>query len=134
MIVPNILFKVISNDPDNQSMVVKYCRENASRPIDTYRSYNVSYYNLDFSSSSALIDSIRSVGTSIVLEQLYDEPVIPENKGEIGEEFNSVNLDEYIGKLFSLYPDTTTELNEIELLLPLLVNEDLETVMNLVYA
>ena len=115
MIVPNILFKVISNDPDNQSMVVKYCRENASRPIDTYRSYNVSYYNLDFSSSSALMDSIRSVGTSIVLEQLYNEPVIPENKGEIGEEFNSINLDEYIGKLFSLYPDTTTELNEIEL-------------------
>ena len=115
MIVPNILFKVISNDPDNQSMVVKYCRENASRPIDTYRSYNVSYYNLDFSSSSALIDSIRSVGTSIVLEQLYEEPAIPENKGEIGEEFNSVNLDEYVGKLFSLYPDTTTELSEIEL-------------------
>jgi len=73
------------------------------------------YDNLDFSSSSALIDSIRSVGTSIVLEQLYNEPVIPENKGEIGEEFNSVNLDEYIGKLFSLYPDTTTELNKIEL-------------------
>ena len=75
MIVPNILFKVISNDPDKQSMVVKYCRENVSRPIDSYRSYNVSYYNLDFSSSSALIDSIKT--TSIVLiEQLYDEPIL----------------------------------------------------------
>ena len=55
------------------------------------------------------------LSASIVLEQLYDEPIIAENKGEIGEEFNSVNLDEYVGKLFSLYPDTTTELNEIEL-------------------
>ena len=115
MILPNILFKVISNDSDNQSMVIKYCRENAPRPIDTYKSYNVSYYNLDFSSSSELVDSIRSVGTSIVLEQLYNEPVLLDNKGEIGEEVNSINLDKYVGKLFSLQPDITTELNEIEL-------------------
>ena len=106
---------MISNDPINKSLVVKYCRENAQKFIEEYRSYNISYSNLDFTSPEALVESIRSVGTSIVLEQLYDEPIIAENKGEIGEEFNSVNLDEYVGKLFSLYPDTTTELNEIEL-------------------
>ena len=39
--LPNILFKVISNDPVNKSMVVKFCRENAQKSIDEFRSYNI---------------------------------------------------------------------------------------------
>ena len=31
--IPNILFKVISNDPINQSIVVKFCRENAQNQL-----------------------------------------------------------------------------------------------------
>ena len=55
--LPNILFKVISNDPVNKSMVVKFCRENAQKSIDEYRSYNISYRNIDFSSPKAFEDS-----------------------------------------------------------------------------
>ena len=39
--IPNILFKVISNDPINKSIVVRFCRENAQKPIDEYRAYNI---------------------------------------------------------------------------------------------
>ena len=113
MIVPNILFKVISNDPDNQSMVVKYCRENASRPIDSYRSYNVSYYNLDFSSTDALVESIRSAGSDRVLKQLNAEPILVENKSD--DIPDSVDLNEFVGRIVSATLDPLGDLNQIEL-------------------
>ena len=85
MIVPNILFKVISNDPINKSLVVKYCRENAQKFIEDYRSYNISYSNLDFTSPEALVESIRSIGTSIVIDQLNSEPILDEKYMNNGE-------------------------------------------------
>ena len=113
MIVPNILFKVISNNPTKETMVVKYCRENAQKPIDQYKSYNVSYFNLDFTSPEALVESIRSVGTSIVIKQLNSEPILDENKPT--ELIQSLDLDEYVGKIVSVTIDPTGDLNKIEL-------------------
>ena len=78
--LPNILFKVISNDPVNKSMVVKFCRENAQKSIDEYRSYNISYRNIDFSSPKAFEDSLRSRGNPIITKQLLNEPVLEINK------------------------------------------------------
>ena len=113
MIVPNILFKVISNDPINESMVVKFCRENAPKVIDEYRSYNISYYNLDFTSPEALVESIRSTGTSIVIRQLNDEPTLDDNKPD--ELIQSVDLNKFVGKIVSVTLDSTGDLNKIEL-------------------
>ena len=113
MIVPNILFKVISNDPINKSLVVKYCRENAQKFIEDYRSYNISYSNLDFTSPEALVESIRSIGTSIVIDQLNSEPILDENKSS--GEILSLDLDEYVGKIVSVTLDQTGDLNQIEL-------------------
>ena len=50
---PNILFKVISNDLKNQSMVIKFCLSASDKPIDEYKAYNISYWNLDFTSTGA---------------------------------------------------------------------------------
>ena len=111
--IPNILFKVISNDPINKSIVVKFCRENAQKPIDEYRSYNISYYNLDFTSREALVESIKTTGISIIIEQLNDEPILNENKSD--EIIESVDLEDYIGKIVSSVLDSTGDLNEIEL-------------------
>ena len=113
MIVPNILFKVISNDPINQSMVVKFCRENAPKVIDEYRAYNISYYILDFTSPEALVESIRSTGTSIVIKQLNDEPILDENKPI--DLIQSVDIEQYVGKIVSVTLDSTGDLNKIEL-------------------
>ena len=113
MIVPNILFKVISNDSINKSMVVKFCRENAPKVIDEYRAYNISHYNLDFTSPEALVESIRSTGTSIVIKQLNDEPILDENKPT--DLIQSVDIEQYVGKIVSVTLDSTGDLNKIEL-------------------
>ena len=70
MILPDILFKVISNDVKNQSMVIKFCLSSSDKPIDEYKSYNISYWNLDFTSTGALIDSIRNQGIITIVNEL----------------------------------------------------------------
>ena len=102
MIVPNILFKVISNDPINKSLVVKYCRENAQKLIEDYRSYNISYSNLDFTSPEALVQRIYLVGRFVVKEHPEQEPVLEEKQAEL---VNSTDLSDYVGKVVSINCD-----------------------------
>ena len=111
--LPNILFKVISNNPTHQQMTVKFCRENAPQPIENYRTYNISYRNLDFSSSNALIESIRSVGSYIAQQQFLDEPILEENKSN--SDIDSIDLGDYVGKIVSVSFDSTEQLNEVKL-------------------
>ena len=94
-------------------MVVKFCRENAPKAIDDYKSYNISHYNLDFTSPEALVESIRSTGTSIVIRQLNDEPTLDDNKPD--ELIQSVDLNQFVGKIVSVTLDSTGDLNKIEL-------------------
>ena len=116
MILPNILFKVISNDVKNQSMVIKFCLSSSDKPIDEYKSYNISYWNLDFTSTGALIDSIRNQGMISIINQLSKQPTIPEHQDTYYEEdFTSVNLDDFVNKLVSTSSDSTSNLNQIEL-------------------
>ena len=116
MIVPNILFKVISNDLKNQSMVIKFCLSASDKPIDEYKAYNISYWNLDFTSTGALIDSIRNQGLISIINQLSQQPTIPEHQDTYHEEdFSSVNLDDFVDKLVSTSSDSTSNLNQIEL-------------------
>jgi len=108
-----ILFKVIRNNSERQQMAVKFCRENAPQPIENYRTYNISYRNLDFSSSTSLVESIRSVGKSIVEQQLMNEPILDANKGK--EDIDSVDLDDFVGKMVSVEYLVTEELNDVKL-------------------
>jgi len=111
--IPNILFKVISNDPINKSIVVRFCRENAQKPIDEYRAYNISYRNIDFSSPKAFEDSLRSTGNPIVMKQLINEPIIEENKGV--PEILSTDINDYIGKIVCTTSETSGSLNRVTL-------------------
>ena len=113
MILPNILFKVISNNPTHQQMTVKFCRENAPEPIENYQTYNISYRNLDFSSSNALIESIRSAGSYIAQQQFLDEPILEENKSN--EDIDSIDIEDYVGKIVSVTSDDINQLNEVKL-------------------
>ena len=113
---PNILFKVISNDLKNQSMVIEFCLSASDKPIDEYKAYNISYWNLDFTSTGALIDSIRNQGLISIINQLSQQPTIPEHQNTYHEEdFSSVNLDDFVDKLVSTSSDSTSDLNQIEL-------------------
>ena len=108
-----ILFKVIRNNSERQQMAVKFCRENAPEPIENYRTYNISYRNLDFSSSTSLVESIRSVGKHIVEQQLMNEPILDANKGK--EDIDSVDLDDFVGKMVAVEYLVTEELNDVKL-------------------
>ena len=111
--IPNILFKVISNDPINKSIVVKFCRENAQKPIDEYRSYNISYRNIDFSSPKAFEDSMRSRGNPIIMNQLLNETPLEVNKGV--PEILSTDINDYVGKIVCTTSETSGSLNRITL-------------------
>ena len=104
---------MIRNNSERQQMAVKFCRENAPEPIENYRTYNISYRNLDFSSSTSLVESIRSVGKSIVEQQLMNEPILDDNKGK--EDIDSVDLDDFVGKMVSVEYLVTEELNDVKL-------------------
>ena len=113
---PNILFKVISNDLKNQSMVIKFCLSASDKPIDEYKAYNISYWNLDFTSTGALIDSIRNQGLISIINELSQQSTIPEHQNTYNEEdFTSVDLDDFVNKLVSTSSDSTSDLNQIEL-------------------
>lgn len=111
--IPNILFKVISNDPINKSIVVRFCRENAQKPIDEYRAYNISYRNIDFSSPKAFEDSLRSRGNPVIMKQLINEPIIEENKSV--SEILSTDINDYIGKIVCTTSETSGSLNKVTL-------------------
>ena len=111
--IPNILFKVISNDPINKSIVVKFCRENEQKSIDEYRSYNISYRNIDFSSPKAFEDSMRSRGNPIIMKQLLNEPPLEVNKGV--PEILSTDINDYVGKIVCTTSETSGSLNRIAL-------------------
>tara|TARA_B100000287_G_C20633236_1_gene780670 strand:- start:1208 stop:1546 length:339 start_codon:yes stop_codon:yes gene_type:complete len=111
--IPNILFKVISNNTERQKMTVKFCRANAPKPIENYDSCSISYRNLDFSSPDSLVDSLRSIGNSIIIEQLSDEPILEENS--IIEELDSIDINDYVGKIVSISYHSEEELNQVEL-------------------
>ena len=111
--LPNILFKVISNNPTDKQLTVKFCRENAPQPIENYQTYNISYRNLDFSSSNALIESIRSAGSYIAQQQFLDEPILEENKPN--DDIDSIDIEDYVGKIVSVSFDATQQLNEVKL-------------------
>ena len=113
---PDILFKVISNDIKNQSMVIKFCLNSSDRPIDEYKAHNVSYWNLDFTSTGALIDSIRNQGLTCIINELSQQSTISEHQNTYYEEdFTSVNLDDFVDKLVSTSSESTSDLNQIEL-------------------
>tara|TARA_Y100001970_G_scaffold247234_1_gene315818 strand:- start:3411 stop:3749 length:339 start_codon:yes stop_codon:yes gene_type:complete len=111
--IPNILFKVISNNTERQKMTVKFCRANAPEPIENYDSCSISYRNLDFSTPDSLIDSLRSIGNSIIIEQLSNEPILEENS--IIEELDSIDMNKYVGRIISISYQSEEELNEVKL-------------------
>ena len=129
--IPNILFKVISNDPINKSIVVKFCRENAQKSIDEYRSYNISYRNIDFSSPKAFEDSMRSRGNPIIMKQLLNEPPLEVNKGV--PEILSTDINDYVGKIVCTTSETSGSLNRIALWLMMVTKGFIVDVMNLRY-
>ena len=113
MIPINIIFKVVKNNPDDQSIEIKMCRQNSSRPIDDYVPIRVSYDRFDFSSLYNFEESIRELVSDRSLMYLIQEPTLPENKSS--SEIESIDFDDLVDKVIAIPYGTDNELNEIEL-------------------
>ena len=108
-----VIFKITDFFPESNRIAVKFCRENAQKPIDEYRSYNISYRNIDFSSPKAFEDSMRSRGNPIIMKQLLNEPPLEVNKGV--PEILSTDINDYVGKIVCTTSETSGSLNRITL-------------------
>ena len=113
MININIIFKVISNNPDKKQLTVRYCRQNSPIPIDKHGKMAISYDNLDFSNVYNFEESLRSILCNQVISDFEMEPVIEENKSD--EEINSLNVDDLLDKVVSIPFGFRNNLKQIEL-------------------
>ena len=111
MIPINIIFKVIQNNFDDKSIIVKMCRENSPKPIDDYPSIRISYDKLDFSSMYNLQESIRTIATHRSLMHLLNEPILPENNSDI--EIDTLDLDDIIDKIVKIPYNEEGKMQEV---------------------
>ena len=113
MIPINIIFKVIKNNPDDQSIEIKMCRQNSPKTIDDYPTLRLSYDRLDFSSVYNFQESLRDVVSDRSLMYLVEEPIISEN--ESSNEIESLDLNDLVDKIISIPYGVDNKLNEIKL-------------------
>ena len=113
MIPINVIFKVIKHNPDDKSISIKMCRQNAPKPIDDYPSLRVSYNHLDFSSVYNLQESLRVLVSDNALKLLIDEPTLPENKSH--KEVESLDFNDLVGDVVAIPFGTDNDLNRVEL-------------------
>ena len=100
----NLIFKVVSNDPEKEQLVVKFCRQNARESIDSHEPYALDYLHLDFNTPEKLAASIITCLTHHIEEQVRTEPILKENSNI--EKVDSIDLDDYVGKIVAVDYDT----------------------------
>ena len=93
----NFIFKIVENLPKTEQIIVKFCRQNAPKPIDEYESYAIDYKHIDFSNYEKFVLSIMECGFGTIKKQLAKEPSLSYNlQTELTE---STNIDDNVGKI-----------------------------------
>ena len=103
-----IIFKIEEYYPDTKQVVIRYCRQNAPKPISEYPAKAVSTENYDTSFDSRnLIESIAQYGYSKILAQEENEETLSENMPV--DIPNSLNIADYVGKVICVEDRYATE-------------------------
>ena len=93
-----MIFKIEEYLPDSKQVVIRYCRQNAPKPISEYPAKAVSTENYDTSFDSRnLIESIAQYGYNKILAQEEKEETLSENMPV--DIPNSLNIADYVGKV-----------------------------------
>ena len=102
-----MIFKIEEYFPETKQVMIRYCRQNAPKPISEYPAKAVSteIYDLSFDSQN-LVESIAQYGYNKVLKQEKKEDILPVNLPH--EIPNSVNLEDYIGKIICVDGENCT--------------------------
>ena len=103
-----IIFKIEEYYPDTKQVVIRYCRQNAPKPISEYPAKSVSTKQYDTSFDSRnLLESIAQYGYNRVLAQEDKEEILPENIP--ADVPNSLDIADYVGKVFCVEDRYATE-------------------------
>ena len=103
-----MIFKIEEYLPDSKQVVIRYCRQNAPKPISEYPAKAVSTDNYDTSFDSRnLLESIAQYGYTKVLAQEDKEEILPENIP--ADVPNSLDIADYVGKVFCVEDRYATE-------------------------
>jgi len=102
-----MIFKIEKYLPETKQVMIRYCRQNAPKSISEYPAKVVSteIYDVSFDSQN-LVESIAQHGYKKVLKQENEEDILPVNLPH--EIPNSVNLEDYVGKIISVDGDSCT--------------------------
>jgi hypothetical protein len=96
----NLIFKVVSNDPEREQLVVKFCRQNARESIDSYEPYALDYLHLDFNTPQKFVLSVLRCLMYHIEEQVRNEPILEENSNI--ETIDSVDINDYVNKIVGM--------------------------------
>ena len=112
-----MIFKIEEYCPETKQVMIRYCRQNAPKPITDYPAKVVSTDIFDVSfDNQNLIESIGNYGYDEMLQQEKNENVLPNNlPNEIP---NSVNFEDYVGKIIDIdgvRESTSRKLKRIEI-------------------
>ena len=103
-----MIFKIEEYLPDSKQVVIRYCRQNAPKPISEYPAKAVSTENYDTSFDSRnLIESIAQYGYNKILAQEEKEETLLENMPV--DIPNSLNIADYVGKVICVEDRYATE-------------------------
>ena len=102
-----MIFKIEEYLPETKQVMIRYCRQNAPKPISDYPANAVSteIYDVSFDSRN-LVESIAQHGYNKVLKQENKENILPVNLPH--EIPNSVNLEDYVGKIICVDGESCT--------------------------
>jgi hypothetical protein len=93
----NFICKIVQNLPDDQQIIVKFCRQNSPKPIDEYPSCSIDYSKLDFTDYESFVHSLMLSGHQIIINQFVNEPALPSNLEVV--ETNSTNISDNLNKI-----------------------------------
>ena len=102
------IFKIEEYYPEDNQVVIRYCRQHSPKPISEYPAKCVSTEKYDTSfDSQNLVESIAQYGYRKVLTQEDNEETLPENVPE--DIPNSLNIADYVGKVLCVEGKDATE-------------------------
>lgn len=96
----NFIFKIDEYYEDTEQIVVKFCRQNAPKPIDEYPSVAINCSNIDFTNYETFVSSIMKYGVGRIFTQESEEPTLNENRSSKVKEVPDIK--KQLNKIISL--------------------------------
>jgi hypothetical protein len=113
----NLIFKIIEYLEETDQIIVKFCRQNSPKSIDTYPPVAIDCLNLDLYDYNQFVASLMRYGVEIILQQESEEPTLSENTPS--EVIETTDIKQQLNRIISLNSNelisTSNKMNKIKL-------------------